>query len=239
MNDVPLGWAGRVMQWLAFATRLVLVNVLFVAGTLAGLMVFGLFPAAVAATTVLGRLRLGGTDADSQGGHVVRDFVTVYRSQFWHTNRVGSIFWLAGVVLYLNVLTAGPATASAGADGTLLVHAVLLVLAALAGLATLAAAATSVALCSRYRDSVTSVWRTALVLPLVSPLMSLSLLATLTAAVVVFSAVPVLVPLVGVSLPLLLSGWLVGRRLAAFEAAETVPAAGQTEPAQAITPAAA
>ena len=58
MNDVPLGWAGRVMEWLGFATRLVLVNVLFVAGTLAGLVLFGLFPAAVAATTVLARLRL-------------------------------------------------------------------------------------------------------------------------------------------------------------------------------------
>ena len=59
MTDVPLGWAGRVMQWLGFATRLVLVNVLFVAGTLGGLVLFGLFPAAVAATTVLARLRLG------------------------------------------------------------------------------------------------------------------------------------------------------------------------------------
>lgn len=211
MNDVPLGWAGRVMQWLGFATRLVLVNVLFVAGTLAGLVLFGLFPAAVAATTVLGRLRLGDTDDDSQSGHVVRDFVRVYRSQFWHTNRVGSIFWLAGVVLYLNVLTAGTTAASP-------FHAVLLVLATVGGLGTLAAAATAVALCSRYRDSVTSVWRTAFVLPLVSPLMGLSLLATLTAAVVIFSALPMLVPLVGVSLPLLLSGWLVGRRLAALEA---------------------
>ena len=214
MNDVPLGWAGRVMQWLAFGTRLVLVNVLFVAGTLAGLVVFGLFPAAVAATTVLGRLRLGGTDDDGQGDHVVRDFVTVYRSQFWHINRVGSLFWLAGVVLYLNVLTAaGTATAAPGADANSLVHAVLLVLAALTGLGTLAAAVTAVGLCSRYRDSLAAVWRTAFVLPLVSPLMSLSLLATLAAAVVIFSAVPVLVPLVGASLPMLLSGWLVGRRL--------------------------
>ena len=122
----------------------------------------------------------------------------MYRAQFWHTNRVGGIFWLAGVVLFLNVLTVAGTTAAASP-----VHAVLLVLASLAGLGTLAAAATAVALCSRYRDSVSSVWRTALVLPLVSPLMSLSLLATLAAAVVVFSALPVLVPLVGASLPLL------------------------------------
>ena len=215
MSDVPLGWAGRVMQWLGFGTRLVLVNVLFVAGTLGGLVLFGLFPAAVAATTVLARLRLGDAGDDSAGDHVVRDFIKVYRAQFWHANRVGSIFWLAGVVLFLNVLTVAGTTAPASP-----VHAVLLVLAALAGLGTLAAAAAAVALSSRYRDSVVSTWRTAFVLPLVSPVMSLSLLATLVAAVVVFSALPVLVPLVGASLPLLLSGWVVGRRLAALETAE-------------------
>ena len=230
MTHVPLGWAGRVMQWLGFATRLVLVNVLFVAGTLGGLVLFGLFPAAVAATTVLARLRLGDHSA---GDHVVRDFVKVYRSQFWHANRVGGIFWLAGVVLFLNVLTVTGTTAAASP-----VHAVLLVLAALAGLGTLAAAATAVALCSRYRDSVVSTWRTAFVLPLVSPLMSLSLLATLAAAVVVFSTLPVLVPLVGASLPLQLSGWVVGRRLAVLETAEA-PAPTQGETAHATAPAAA
>lgn len=233
MTDVPLGWAGRVMQWLGFATRLVLVNVLFVAGTLGGLVLFGLFPAAVAATTVLSRLRLGDAGDNSTGDHVVRDFIRVYRAQFWHANRVGGIFWLAGVVLFLNVLTVAGTTAAASP-----VHAVLLVLAAVAGLGTLAAAAAAVALCSRYRDSVSSVWRTAFVLPLVSPLMSLSLLATLAAAVVVFAALPVLVPLVGASLPLLLSGWVVGRRLAVLETGET-PAAARGKTARTTAPAAA
>lgn len=214
MPDIDnLGWAGRAMEWLAFTTRLVLVNVLFVAGTLAGLVVFGMFPAAVAATTVLARLRTG-----AAGEHLVRDFVTVYRSQFWHVNRVGSIFWLAGVVLFLNFLTAlGPAGALELSSP---VPSVLLVLAALAGLGTMAAAATAVAVCSRYRDSVTGTWRTAFVLPLVSPVMTLSLLVSLVAFAVVFSGMSVLVPLVGASVPLLVSGWLVGRRLAGLEAAE-------------------
>jgi uncharacterized membrane protein YesL len=201
------------MEWLAFATRLVLVNVLFGAGTLAGLVVFGMFPAAVAATTVLARLRTG-----AAGEHLVRDFVTVYRSQFWHVNRVGSIFWLAGVVLFLNFLTglvpAGTPELSSP------VPSVLLVIAALAGLGTMAAAATAVAVCSRYRDSVIRTWRTAFVLPLVSPVMTLSLLISLVAFAVIFSGIGVLVPLVGASVPLLLSGWLVGHRLAGLEAAE-------------------
>ena len=209
MTESSLGWAGRVMVWLRFLTRLVLVNVLFVIGTLAGLVILGLFPAAVAATTVLARLGSG-----SAGDHLVRDFITAYRFQFRHTNRVGSIFWLAGAVLLLNVQALlGPAgTAMAPAA-----HAVLVVLTAVAAVATVAAAATAVAVCSRYRDSVASTWRTALTLPLVSPAMSLSLMVTLAAATVVFSGVTVLVPLVGASVPLLISGWLVGRRLAGLE----------------------
>ncbi|HJV99609.1 MAG TPA: YesL family protein [Arthrobacter sp.] len=235
MTDAPLGWAGRVMQWLGFATRLVLVNVLFVAGTLGGLVLFGLFPAAVAATTVLARRRLGHAGENSAGEHVVRDFAKVYRAQFWQANRVGSIFWLAGGVLFLDILTL-----RAPSDAVLLspMHAVLLVLGAVAGLGTLAAAATAVALCSRYRDPVSSIWRTAFVLPLVSPLMSLSLLATLAAAVAVFSALPVLLPLAGAALPLLLSGWLVGRRLAVLETAQT-PAPAPAETAHTTAPAAA
>jgi uncharacterized membrane protein YesL len=214
------------MLWLGFATRLVLVNVLFVAGTLAGLVLFGLFPAAVAASTVLGRLRLGSPGDNSAGDHVVRDFARVYRSQFRQANRVGSIFWLAGVVLFLNVLAVtGTTPAPSGAAGNSPFHAVLPVLVVVTGLGTTAAAATAIALCSRYRDSVSSIWRTAFMLPLVSPLMGLALLATMAAAAVVFSALPVLVPLVGASLPLLLSGWLVGRRLAVLETADPEEAA--------------
>ncbi|WP_457964664.1 DUF624 domain-containing protein [Arthrobacter sp. D1-29] len=216
-NELHLGWAGRVMQWLGFATRLVLVNMLFVAGALAGLLVFGLFPAAVAATTILARLRAG-----LAGEHLVRDFISVYRFQFWHANRVGSIFWLAGVVLGLNVLSV------LGPEGAVLlsspVHAVLLLVAAMAGTATFLAAATAVAICSRYRDSIVRTWRTAFVLPLVSPVMSISLLLSLLACAVIFSGTTVLLPLAGASVPLLLSGWLVERRLSTLQQGRTVPA---------------
>jgi uncharacterized membrane protein YesL len=211
MNDLPLGWAGRVMGWLRFSTALVLVNVLFVAGTLAGLLVLGLFPAAVAASTVLARLRHG-----SAGDHLARDFVAAFRYQFRHANLVGGAFWIAGVVLVLNFWTLlGPA-------GTAMPHlgrAVLLVLSAVAAAVTVAAAATAVSVCTRYRDTVSKTWRAAFLLPVLSPVMGLSLLATLAAATVIFSGMTVLVPLVGASLPLLLSGWLVGSRLGMLEPA--------------------
>ncbi|MDQ0925576.1 putative membrane protein YesL [Pseudarthrobacter sp. W1I19] len=216
MNDAPMGWAGRLMDWLRFAARLVLVNVLFVAGVLAGLVVLGVFPSAVAATAVLGRLR-GETATD----RLVRDFITAYRFQFRHANRVGSVFWIAGAVLCLDFLALlGPAGTSIPPAA----HAVLLTLSTVAALGTTAAAATAVALCSRYRDTAAKTWRTALMLPLVSPAMSLSLLATLAAITVVFSGMTVLVPLVGASVPLLISGWLVGKRLAGLVPAAVSPA---------------
>jgi uncharacterized membrane protein YesL len=212
MNDYSIGWAGRVMQWLQFAVRLVLINVLFIGGLCAGLVLFGLFPSAVAATTLLARLRAG-----AAGDHLVRDFITVYRAQFLHANRVGSVFWLAAVVLFLNVLTALSGAAAPGTASP--VQAVLLVLAAAAGVGTVTAAATAVVICSRYRDTVYRTWRLAFVLPLVSPVMSISLLVTLVLAAVVFSGLNVLIPLIGASIPLLLSGWLVGSRLGALETA--------------------
>ena len=100
------------------------------------------------------------------------------------------------------------------------VYAVLLLLAALAGVGIIMAAATAVAVCSRYRDSVTRTWRTAFMLPLVSPVMGISLLLSLAAFAVVFSGMTFLVPLVGASVPLLISGWLVGRRLGGLKPPE-------------------
>jgi len=210
MNDYSIGWAGRVMQWLQFGVRLVLINVLFIGGVCAGLVLFGLFPSAVAATILLARLRAG-----AAGDHLVRDFITAYRAQFWHANRVGSVFWLAAVVLFLNALTALNGAAASGTASP--VQAVLLVLSALVGIGTVTAAATAVAICSRYRDTVYRTWRLAFVLPMVSPVMSISLLVTLALSAVVFSGLNVLVPLVGASVPLLLSGWLVGNRLGTLE----------------------
>ncbi|WP_341393071.1 YesL family protein [Arthrobacter sp. G119Y2] len=202
-----LGWAERLMQWLAFGMRLVLINVLFLAGTIAGLGVLGLFPAAAAASALLARLRAGTAE-----DRLVRDFVAVYRRQFVHMNRVGSIFWAAAVLAVLNILSfstpgisplSGPSPAGA----------VLFSLFAAVCLIALAAAFTAVSICVRYRDTVLRTWRLALVLPIASPVAGLGVLLTLAAAGSVFTAVPVLIPLAGASLPLLLTGWLLDRRL--------------------------
>ena len=206
--NTSLGWAERLMQWLAFAVRLVLINVLFVAGTVAGLGVLGLFPSAAAASVLLSRLLAG-----AEGDRLVRDFIAVYRRQFLHLNRVGSIFWAAGALAVANLL----AFSSPGVSpltGASVPGAVLFLLFAAVSVLAIAAAFNAVAICARYRDTVLRTWRLAFVLPLASPAAGLGVIMTLAAAAMLFIAAPLLLPLAGASLPLLLTGWLVNRRIA-------------------------
>ncbi|WP_150307224.1 YesL family protein [Planctomonas psychrotolerans] len=228
MNDSEGGWAGRLMLWLRFAMSLVVLNLLFIAGTLVGFVLLGAFPAAVATTTLLARLRAG-DPIDS----IPREFVALYRGQFWHLNRVAVPFWLAGALLALDagafaILAADPATASSP------MRAVLGGLFLAAAVVTVLAAASAVTVCSRYRDTVRGTWRYALVLPLVSPAMSAALLVCLAATAIALMAFGVLVPLVGASLPLLLAGWIVDYRLAALDPTHpSRPTTDATAPARA------
>ncbi|WP_323960372.1 DUF624 domain-containing protein [Arthrobacter sp. JZ12] len=201
MTDTNLGWAARVMEWLRFGMQLVFLNLLFLTGTLAGLVVFGIFPSAVATTVLLARLRAG-----DSGDRLVRDFITAYRASFLHANKVGSLFLVAGLLAALN---AGMALDPAAGTAQLALSAVAVVVSG----AVAVSAAAAVVICSRYRDSVLRTWRFALVLPLASPLMTLSWLVSMAGVAVLLGSVNALLPLVGASLPLLVSGLLVGHRL--------------------------
>ncbi|TFC05626.1 DUF624 domain-containing protein [Cryobacterium adonitolivorans] len=214
MDDYAIGWAGKVMHWLRFAIALVLINLLFVAGTVAGLIVLGVFPAATAAAILLGRLRAG-----QPNDRLVRDFITAYGAQFWHLAVVAIPFQLAAMLVFLD-LVALQTTAVAGSP----VSAVLLVLLVVVSVATLLAASSAITICTRYRDSARSIWRYAFVLPFVSPLMSLSLILGLGALMLALFQFGVLMPLIGASAPLFVAGWLIDHRLAALDA--THPAHG-------------
>ena len=78
---------------------------------------------------------------------------------------------------------------------------------------------TLVPVARRYDDvPAARTWRFVAVAPLVSPVTSLAVLAVLVVLAVTFTYVTVLVPLVGLSLPLLASGWLVDQRLTTLDA---------------------
>lgn len=203
MNDAEIGWAGRVMVWLRFGVALVVLNLLFVAGTLAGLVVFGLFPAAVATSIVAARMRAG-VPPDS----VVRDFVAAYRGQFRHLAVVALPFHAAAVVIALDLVAFQTLAASGSALAT-----VLLAVFVASGVTTLLASLAAISICARYRSTARATWRYAVALPLISPGTSVSLLVSLGVLAYLLMAFGVLVPLVGASVPLFVAGWLLDTRL--------------------------
>ena len=71
----------------------------------------------------------------------------------------------------------------------------------------------------RYEDvPAARTWRFVAVAPLLSPLTALAVLVAFAVLAVTFTYITVLIPLVGLSLPLLVSGWLVDQRLTALDA---------------------
>lgn len=203
------------MRWLRAAVGLVLVNLLFMAGALIGVVLLGVFPAAVAAATVLGRMRSG-----VHSENLLRDFATVYRAQFWHANLIGAPIWVGAALVSLNIAFAQQAAAASAPLAGLQ-----LTLATIVGAGLVLVTACALTLCTRYRAGAWATWRYAVVLSLTSPLMSLSLLISLGAMVLAFSAFGVLLPLLGAALPIFVATWFVDHRLARIDSGHPQAAA--------------
>ena len=201
-----LGWTGRVMQILRVITALIAVNVMFLLGTLLGLGVLGLMPASVAASAVL---RRGDLLAGNAEGGVVRTFWGHYRAEFRRANLAGIPFGIASALLVADAVLLpqlqGPLSAA------------LLVLTGALVAGALVIAITAVVLLSRYDERPVPVLRFALLLPLTSTPSSLGVLVVIAAWAAITAVVPVLLPLVGVSIPLAIAVRLIDRRLARID----------------------
>lgn len=198
------GWAGRVMSWLRIVAALIVVNLLFVAGTLVGLVVFGFAPAALAATACLTRLR----DGDAGPG-LVREFVAVYHAGFWRANLIGLPFLIVAGLLVLDTRVLAVLGGPGGAALTVFTWVV--------GIAAELVFASALTAAVRYDETAGAVLRYAAVLPFTSPVMSLAMLLSLGAIGVAFALLPMLLPLVGATVPLFVAGWFVDHRLAAID----------------------
>lgn len=191
------GWAERAMRMLQVVTTLVAVNLLILGGSLLGLVVAGLFPAFVAAGAVL--LRETGDDG------VLRGFVRTYRAEFRRANLVGAPLLAVAALLVADAALLPRVPGPLGAA--------LLVLTAVFAAATLVVGAVAVTLLVRYDDRPSVVLRQALLIAAGSPGTALAVIVTALAAGVLGLAVTVLLPLAGLSGPLLLALRLVDRRL--------------------------
>jgi uncharacterized membrane protein YesL len=193
-----LGWTGRIMQMLQAVWTLVLVNLLFAGGVIVGLVVCGVMPAAVASATVL--LRGSGDDG------TVRAFIRAYRESFRRANLTGIPFLVAAALLCADFLVlpvlAGPASAALTALATVVAFLVVLT------------AIVSVTLLVRYRDTPLALLRYAVAVPLSSPMTAIGVMLALLAFGIIAAIFPVVIPLVGASLPLAVSVRLIDHRLA-------------------------
>lgn len=205
-----LGWAGRVMVVLRYATQLVVVNLLWILGTVCGLVVLGAFPATRSATRLFEALR-----RRRPSESLLRDFWDGYRTDFWRTNLLGLPFWVLGALAVLD-LQVFRAAADAGERFASVLLAPFGVVVVVSGVAL----AFLFAVLLRFRDAVPATWRFVFVAPFLSLGTALAIVLTVGAFVVLTWQWPLLVPLLGFSGPIFLATWLAGRRLDALFGAE-------------------
>lgn len=202
------GWAGAIMRWLRTAARLVAVNLLVLAGTLLGGLLLGVLPALGAASRVLAAAAAGDPPES-----VTRAFWAAYRGGFRRANRLGWPLLAVGAVLAADAL-ALPALASGAGTGPAAVAAAgLLAL----GAGVLVVGAWFLAALRRYDEPFGRTWRFLLLAPAASPGTALAVLVTLGALAFAGWHLTPLVPLVGVSAAVLLTGVVVDRRLDAID----------------------
>lgn len=213
-----LGWAGRVMQWLRVATTFVGLHLLWLAGTLLGLVLVGVGPATAAVSPLLEGVLRG-----RPSEHLVRDFVATYRARWGRANLVLVPFWViaaAGVldVAALQVVSGPGATALAFGLGVV-------------GLYSVAALAFLYPVDER-SDGVVHTWKVTLLAPALFPLTAGGVLLTVGALVLVTWSWPVVAVLAGASLPIAFTGRLVRHRLdrEAPTAQDEATAEGRLEP---------
>ncbi|MBT0994207.1 DUF624 domain-containing protein [Cellulomonas sp. DKR-3] len=200
MSEEGAGWAGRVMGVLRWVEHLVLAQLLLLLGTLAGGVVLGLFPALDAAGRLLARLPAGDPSTS-----VWRDFWSAWRAGFRRANVVGAPLWAVGALL---VVDGGVAALLDGPGRAALVVGLVVV----AAWTALVVAFVPPVL-RRYDDAALATWRFLLLAPALSPGTSVAVVVTLTAIAATAWFVPVVGVLVGASVALLASGWLVDARL--------------------------
>ncbi|MDQ0231178.1 YesL family protein [Metabacillus malikii] len=87
----------RLLEWVMW---LAFINLLWFAGTLLGLILFGAFPATVAMFTVVRQLILEG----ATGKQIVKKFIVTYKNEFIKSNVIGLIMVITGYLLYLDFI---------------------------------------------------------------------------------------------------------------------------------------
>jgi uncharacterized membrane protein YesL len=82
-------------EWI---TRFAYVNILWMAFTLVGLIIFGIFPATVAMFTLIRQWIMGNMESP-----VFKTFWNTYKKEFLRSNLFGLVFYLISLLFYINL----------------------------------------------------------------------------------------------------------------------------------------
>ncbi|MBM0066412.1 YesL family protein [Alkalicoccobacillus gibsonii] len=91
----PFGVIYKVSTWI---TRLAYVNILWIAFSLAGGVILGLFPATISTFALIRKWKKGETELP-----ILKTFWTFYKSEFIKSNKLGFILLFIGFVLYVDL----------------------------------------------------------------------------------------------------------------------------------------
>ncbi|MEH7503572.1 YesL family protein [Neobacillus drentensis] len=89
-----LGLIFRTCEWIMLLAYL---NILWILFTLLGAVAFGIFPATAAMFAVIRKWLIGKNDIP-----VFKTFWNYYRTEFFKTNLLGLMFFITGLILYLD-----------------------------------------------------------------------------------------------------------------------------------------
>ncbi len=195
-GEMP-GWSGRIMVWLRVLAQLIAVQLLMVLGTVLGLFVVGLGPAATSGSALLRRI-VDGDPSDA----VWRDF---WRGYATHLRRAALV--VAPLVLVVALAVYEVLVLLANASGPL--AAVMIGAVGAMGAYAIAALAYAPHVLRRYTDGPGATLRFVAVAPLLSPLTAIGSVVTTVTLTIVGLKWPFVLVLAGLSIPLLLVGLLV------------------------------
>ncbi len=207
--EVP-GWTGRIMVWLRVAAQLVVIQLLMGLGTLAGLVLVGFGPSAVAGASLLRRV-VDGDPSDS----LWKEFWAIYRAQFRRAAAVTAPMLLVIGLAWYEVLLL---LINAGGTWTAILTGAVMAIGAY-GIACLMYAPH---ILRRYTDPAWPTLRFTALSALLSPLTAIGCVVTTVAMIAIGVRFLPLLIVAGLSVPMLLTGILVDRWLDKIDARGSV-----------------
>lgn len=195
-----MGWAGKVMVFLTYATQIVIANFLWILGVLAGGVVLGVGPATLALGRLMTALALGEPSSAPW-----RDFWFTWRTEFWAVNKLAWPFVALGVLAFADLYAFRVASLNGwSGTGALLAPFIIVVTACVVAYAYFHASLL------RFRDSFLPTMRFAFVSPLAFAPTTAAVILVNVAFLMLTWQFPIVIVLCGFSAPIGFSILLAG-----------------------------